>query len=1023
MGIENEITFESDICAHLADSDWLYSADDTGYDRERALFPEDAIDWIRDTQPDAWKSLQAFHATETVFLDRLVKVLTTEGTLHVLRNGFKVTGAGSTGLQMTQFKPPFGFNQTIADRYQKVRLRVMRQVYYSQKNRNSIDLVLFVNGIPVATIEVKTDFTQAVEDAKQQYRKDRLPKDPATHREEPLLTFKRGALVHFAVSTEEVWMTTRLEGAKTYFLPFNKGNKHGKGNPPNALGYPTAYFWESILQRDTWLRILGSFVQHDEKRKKILFPRYHQLDAVTKLIDRARADGAGHTYLFQHSAGSGKSNTIAWCAHQLSTLHDSSDRKVFDSVIVLTDRTVLDAQLKETISQFESTPGVVVSIDSAQGSKSKSLTEALLGGALIIVVTIQTFPFVMDEIKKSAGLSNKKFAVIIDEAHSSQGGSTATEMDGVLSSKGKTNRQSDEEEPTTEDLLVERSLARTLPTNASFLAFTATPKPKTLEAFGQLADPSLPASKTNQPESFHLYTMRQAIDEEFILDILQNFMPYRVAYRLAHDGKDWDDKVVDKSAGMKSLARWVRLHPYNIAQKVEIIVEHFRTSVAHRLEGKAKAMVVTDSRQEAVRYKLAMDKYIHDSGYKDLSTLVAFSGDILDPTLGPDKFSEISMNTKLHGQGIREAFATTDYHVLIVAQKFQTGFDQPFLVAMYVDKRLDGITAVQTLSRLNRTSPGKDTTFVLDFVNDAETIRLAFEPYYESTHLFATTDRNLIYDLQSKLSREQIYMDQEADNVAGIYLRSEKHSQKELIAAMSAPVDRFKKRWINAELAGDKEELNRLVIFTQNLGSFCRLYDFLSQIVNYADTTLERSYIFFKLLEPLVRPDHLRQEIDLSSVLLSLYKINASAPVSVSLGSAIDEERQLYPITALGTKAARDPEQVRLAELIEQLNDLFDDGSLSEGDKIGMFSHVAGKMMENEEITKQARANTKAQFTHSPTIGSVLVDALVAAMDSYQAMGKKVFQDEAAMDRFQSMLVDYVYEKVNAVSGTESYIS
>ncbi len=1028
MGIANEIEFEKDICAHLAANGWLYSANDTGYDREKALFPEDALAWVQEMQPDAWQKFQAFHSAkaEWEFINRLRNTLATEGTLRALRNGFKATGAGASGFQMVHFKPSFGFNQDIADKYNKVRLRVMRQVHYSASNQKSLDLVLFVNGIPVATLELKTDFTQAVQDAKQQYKHDRFPKDAVTGKEEPLLTFKRGALVHFAVSTEEVWMTTRLEGVATYFLPFNKGNDGSKGNPPNPQGYPTAYFWEDILQRDSWLRILGSFLQVETKpataangtkyrKESMIFPRYHQLNAVTKLVEAARTEGTGHTYLFQHSAGSGKSNTIGWCAHQLSTLHDANDNKVFDSVIVLTDRTVLDAQLKETISQFQSTPGVVATIDAGQGAKSGHLATALQKGAMIIVVTIQTFPFVMNEIRQSAGLADKKFAVIIDEAHSSQSGSAARHLRGVLSSEGKAE---DDEEITTEDMLLAEAASRKLPTNASFLAFTATPKSKTLEVFGRPADPSLPASKTNLPEPFDLYTMRQAIEEGFILDVLQNYMPYRVAYKLAHDGKDWDDKIVDKPDGMKALARWVRLHPYNIAQKVEVIVEHFRNTVAHRLGGKAKAMVVTGSRQEAVRYKLAMDKYIAARGDTNLATLVAFSGDVTDTDSGPNKFNETTMNTKLKGQGIREAFATDEYQILIVANKFQTGFDQPLLVAMYVDKRLDGITAVQTLSRLNRTYPGKDATFVLDFVNDAETMRLAFSPYYETTELLATTDPNLIYNLQTKLSQEQIYTDQEARNVAEIFLKynqgGDKQSQKELIAALSAPVDRFKKQWTQAEQDKDKEALDRLTIFHKNLGSFCRLYDFLSQIVSYEDTTLETDYIFFKHLEPLVRPDTIRQQIDLSGVLLTHHKINAGTSVPVSLSTAVAEEKQLSPITALGTQAARDPEKVKLTALIQQLNDLFDDGTLTEADKVGMFQHVAGKMMENAEINKQAKANTKSQFMHSPTIGNVLIDALVAAMDSYQAMGKKVFQDKAAMDRFQAMLVDYVYDQVNA---------
>jgi len=1025
MGIANEIEFENDICSYLASHGWLYSANDAGYDRERALFPEDVVSWIKEAQPKAWASLQGFHngATETEVLNRLVKVLAADGTLKVLRNGFKAVGAGSAVVSVVQFKPAFGFNPEIADNYNRNRLRVMRQVHYSLSNQKCIDLVFFVNGIPVSTVEVKADFTQAVNDAKVQYQRDRLPKDTTSHKDEPLLTFKRGALVHFAVSTEEVWMTTKLEGGATYFLPFNQGNDGGKGNPTNEHGYPTAYFWEEILQRDMWLRILGSFLQFEVKTKtsaqgiktkkeSIIFPRYHQLAAVNKLVKAASTEGSGRNYLFQHSAGSGKSNTIGWCAHQLATLHDANDAKVFDTVIVITDRTVLDAQLKETISQFQSQPGVVVTIDSERGSKSGQLSEALKKRAMIVVVTLQTFPFIMSEIKQSEGLASKKFAVIIDEAHSSQSGASARQLRGVLASSSP----DDDEELTIEDLLIAEADARKLPKNASFLAFTATPKGKTLEVFGRLADPNKPASQTNKPEPFHLYTMRQAIEEDFILDVLQNFTPYRVAYKLAHNGKDWDDLEVDESAGRKALHRWVRLHPYNIAQKVEIIIEHFRTTVAPHIGGKAKAMVVTASRQEAVRYKLAIDKYIAKSGYKGLAALVAFSGDVIDLESGPDKFSEGTMNNT-SGRSLRKAFDTDDFQLLVVANKFQTGFDQPLLVAMYVDKRIDGITAVQTLSRLNRTCPGKTDTYVLDFVNDAETVRLAFEPYYKHTELLATTDPNLIYDLQTKIDADLIYTDQEAIHVAAIYLEYQDGTgtkgQKELIAALSAPVDRFKKRWAESEQQANKEEMDRLTTFYKNLGSFCRLYDFVGQIVSYGDAALEARYILYKHLEPLIRPDQLRQEIDLTDVNLTHHKIRKGETVSVGLGSAEEAERTLKPITAVGTHAPRDPVQARLDALIEELNTLFDDGTLTDSDRVGLFNHVADKMMENDNITKQALANSKEQFEQSPTIATVVVDAVILAMDSYQTMGMKVFQDAAAMDRFRGMLVDHVYDRVH----------
>jgi type I restriction enzyme R subunit len=822
-------------------------------------------------------------------------------------------------------------------------------------------------------------------------------------------------------------MTTRLAGDGTYFLPFNKGNHGGKGNPTNPEGYLTDYFWKEILQRDMWLRILGSFIQVETKTKtsatgiktkteNIIFPRYHQLDAVNKIIDAARTEGSGRNYLFQHSAGSGKSNTIGWCAHQLSTLHDDHDDKVFDTVIVITDRTVLDAQLKETIKQFQSTDGVVVSIDNEKGAKSRQLTAALTKQSMIVVVTLQTFPFILKAMKQSKGLASKKFAVIIDEAHSSQSGASARQLRGVLSSSP--SNPDEDQEITVEDYLIAEAQGRKLPKNASFFAFTATPKGKTLEVFGRPGDPLLPVGPTNLPKPFHLYTMRQAIEEGFIMDVLQNFTPYRAAYKLAHNGRDWDDIQVDKAAGMKALARWVRLHPYNIAQKVEVVIEHFRANVAHRIDGKAKAMLVTGSRQEAVRYKLAMDKYIKDSKYQGIATLIAFSGEVIDVEAGPEKFTEDNMNS-LRGRSIRNAFDTTDYQILIVANKFQTGFDQPLLVAMYVDKRLDGITAVQTLSRLNRTYPGKDATYVLDFVNDAETIRKAFEPYYERTELLATTDPNLIYDLQTKIDVEQIYSDQEAIHVAAVYIDYENgignRRQSDLIAALSAPVDRFKKRWQAAEQSGDKEEIDRLTTFHKNLGSFCRLYDFISQIVTYDDPSLEARYILYKHLEPLIRPENIRQPIDLAGIILTHHKVRSSPSMTISLGTADDEEHGLQPITGVGTHSPRDPIQAKLTELIEKLNTLFADEGITDADTVGLFYHVAGKMMENEEINKQAKANSREQFEQSPAIATVVIDAVITALDNYQSMGKKVLQDHAKMERFKALLVDDVYDRLNAV--------
>jgi type I restriction enzyme R subunit len=590
----------------------------------------------------------------------------------------------------------------------------------------------------------------------------RLPVDPVTKKPEPLLTFKRGALVHFAVSQYEVYMTTRLEGESTFFLPFNKGTHDGgAGNdaPLDVNQYATDYLWNEVLVPDNLLKILGRFVHlqiedkedwegRKYKKESLIFPRYHQWDVVSKLLAAAKSEGPGQKYLIQHSAGSGKSNSIAWSAHQLSSLYDASGNKLFHSVIVVTDRTVLDAQLQDTIAQFEQTDGVVGRINNQEGdgSKSEKLAKALESSQPIIIVTIQTFPFVLRAIENSVSLKERNYAIIADEAHSSQTGSTARQLKEVLMVDGTA---SDEEELTTDDILDAALASRRASKNLTYLAFTATPKTKTLELFGRLPKPDEPASKTNKPEAFHVYSMRQAIEEGFILDVLKNYTNYKVAYNLAMKMKDADQEVESKKAKVK-LNQWVRLHDHNISQKVMVIVEHFKTHVMGLLGGQAKAMVVTSSRK-AVRYKQAFDKYITQQGYQKIHAMVAFSGEVefsdKDPNsdfLVGEKFTETNMNPKLKGRDMRKAFDTDDYQVMIVANKFQTGFDQPKLCAMYVDKKLGGVECVQTLSRLNRTYPGKAETgtFVLDFFNEPQEILAAFQPYFQTAELADVSNPN-----------------------------------------------------------------------------------------------------------------------------------------------------------------------------------------------------------------------------------------------------------------------------------------
>lgn len=1010
--LHREHHFESEICDHLASHGWLYSSDDTGYDRERALFPEDLFAWIRDTQPKEWEKLSSSHSrgAEEQFLARLCQVMDRDGSLSVLRHGIRDRNAQ---IDLCQFRPSHGLNAETEARYRKVRLRVMRQVHYSVSNQNSLDLVLFANGIPVATAELKTDFTQSIDDAVWQYKKDRLPRDPETRKPEPLLEFKRRALVHFAVSTDEVFMTTRLEGRETRFLPFNRGYDQGSGNPPNPEGYRTSYLWERIWERETWLDILENFI-HLEKKKiwekdggkgikeSLVFPRFHQWEAVTQLVGVSRNDGPGHTYLVQHSAGSGKTNSIAWLSHRLASLHDVGNAKVFDSVIVVTDRRVLDSQLQDAIYQFEHKHGVVCRIDSQYGAKSDQLLKALADNTPIIIVTLQTFPVVLEKIRENATLKGRSFAVIVDEAHSSMGGAAAKKLRAVL-----TAEQIEEgEEVGSDDVLVVEQTSRKLPANASFYAFTATPKAKTIELFGQRPDPSLPPSDDNKPQPFHVYSMQQAIEEHFILDVLKDYTPYKVAYRIAHNGREYDDREVDKAEGMKQIARWVRLHPYNIAQKVAIIVEHFREKVRPLLSGQAKAMVVTGSRKEAVRYKLAMDRYIRECGYTEISALVAFSGEVTDPDSGPGSFSEISMNPGLHGQDLRDVFDAEDFNVLLVANKYQTGFDQPKLVAMYVDKKLAGVAAVQTLCRLNRTFPGKESTFILDFVNDPEEIRKAFEPYYRTAELSGISDPNIVHDLGDKLDALGIYTQSEIDLFAKVYF-DPKGTQKALQGAIAPAVDRYRGKMGEAREKDDALAIDGLKLFVRDLGAYVRAYDFLSQIIDYQETDLEKRYVFFKSLSHLLRSENRKEDLDLSSLVLTHHRIRSRESCNVVLG-ADGEDKTLHPLSDSGSGQPHTPEKESIARLIEKYNLLFE-GELSEADKVAYVEHIKGKLLENDTLAQQAKKNTKEQFALGD-YPNVLTETIIAGLDNYNAMGAQILKNGKLKEQLSSLLLDLVYD-------------
>lgn len=1024
MSLHKEISFETEICQHLGNHGWLHDeGDKAAYDRARAIFPTDVLAWVQNTQPKAWEILSKNHGAQAgeTLLARLRDQLDQRGTLDVLRHGIELLGLKQP-LKLAEFKPALAINAEILARYEANRLRVVRQVHYSLHNENSLDLVLFLNGLPVATVELKTDFTQSIGDAIDQYRFDRLPR-PKGQAAEPLLSFPNGALVHFAVSNSEVHMVTRLDGPATVFLPFNQGDNGAAGNPVNPQGgHRTAYLWEQVWARESWLEILGRYLITKKDKKKqieqIIFPRFHQLDVTRKLQMAVLKEGPGGKYLIQHSAGSGKTNSIAWSAHFLAELHDALNAKVFDTVLVVSDRNVIDSQLQEALFDFQRISGVVATITGNDGSKSGELATALSGDKKIVVCTIQTFPFAMEKVRHLAATQGKRFCVIADEAHSSQTGEAAAKLKAVLSPE-EIAELNDGGEVSTEDLLAAQMSARANQKGITYVAFTATPKTKTMELFGTRPDPKQPAGPGNLPAPFHVYSMRQAIEEKFILDVLQNYTPYKLAFKLAHEGKEYDEKTVERSAALKSIMGWVKLHPYNIAQKVQVVVEHFRTYVAPLLRGRAKAMVVVSSRVEAVRWQLAMDKYIADRCYK-MRTLVAFSGKVSDKESGPDEFAENShaLNPNLKGREIREAFKGEEYQILLVANKFQTGFDQPLLCGMYVDKRLAGVQAVQTLSRLNRAYPGKDTTYVLDFVNDTEEVLASFKAYYSTAEISATTDPNLVYDLRAKLDGAGHYDDFEVNRVVEAELKPGA-TQGELLKALEPVVDRLMKRYKAAQevwkaanakqdangIESAQNELNALILFKGDMGTFIRLYTFLSQIFDYGNTAIEKRALFYKRLLPLLEFGREREGIDLSKVVLTHHHLKNLGNHAMILNDG--EKPKLAPITEAGSGSVQEKEKALLNEIIERVNDLFE-GELTDQDKLVYVNNVIkGKLLESEQLQKQAANNTKEQFANSPDLQKELMNAIMGALDAHTAMSTQALNSPTVQNGMRDILLNH----------------
>lgn len=1080
----HNITYESvlqaDIVTQMQAQGWQLGSP-SGYQAETALYEQDVLDFVQTTQPQEWeKFCRTFPIdSERHFIAALVKQLNkadaqatdrasrTYGTLGVLRHGLKIRNAR---FSLCQFKPEHNLNPETMARYEANICRVVPEVVYSPytslkdgadangkvAKRNRIDIVLFVNGLPVTTMELKSEFKQAVQNAITQYKKTRLPKDPDTKKPEPLLTFKRGALVHFAVSQYEVYMTTKLAGDSTYFLPFNKGTSEGgAGNdvPADSSRYATDYLWNEVLTPENLLSILGHFVHlqieevedwegRKSKKESLIFPRYHQWDVVTKLVDAAIDEGAGQKYLIQHSAGSGKSNSIAWTAHQLSTLYNSDGDKQFHSVIVITDRTILDQQLQDTIFQFEHADGVVGRINNkeGEGSKSEKLASALVNSQPIIIVTIQTFPFVLKAIEDSAVLKSRRYAIIADEAHSSQTGTTARKLKEVLVSGDNDSDSNDKDSDqvlSSEDMLDNVIAARRNSPNLSYYAFTATPKPKTIELFGRVPNPDLPPSKQNVPESYHVYSMRQAIEEGFILDVLKNYTNYKVVYQLTQKIAA-EDKEVDTRRATIKLNNWVRLHDHNIAQKVKVIIEHFNENIKGLLGGQAKAMVVTGSRKEAVRYKLAFDRYITDHGYKGINAMVAFSGEVSFNADDPDssalidqKFTEHNMNPNLKGRDMRKAFDSDDYQVMLVANKFQTGFDQPKLCAMYVDKKLGGVDCVQTLSRLNRTYAGKSVsgTFVLDFFNDPEDILEAFQPYYKNATLDDVSDPDSVFDLYEKLCAGGIFDWPEVEQFAIAFYAKNKSGAA--VSNICKPaVERWQKRYkeakeqaanakmllersnatgdavliANAETdyKGYKVEQDALELFKKDLTTFTRQYEFMSQIVDYDDKALEKLSLYARHLQPMLREKlDDDDDVDLSNIVMSHYRLSKLRQQDLKL----QEENIDLKSGSGGGGRARDKEEDLLSQIVARLNEMFDTENLTDSDMLNYSQTIWDKIKENDIVMQQI-ANNPADKIMLGDYPDATLDAIFDSQEAYQEITKQLLSDSNRLAQFTRFLLD-----------------
>lgn len=989
--IHTESTFESSIEESLLQHGGYVKGNPEAIDKATAIDQAVLFSFLMTSQPAKWEKISNIHGSlvEQKVLQRLLKELDMRGCLDVLRHGFTDYGVK---FDMAYFKPETTLNPETERLYVLNQLVIYRQVHYDPANENSLDMVIGLNGIPIASFELKNPMTgQTTEHAVKQYIYDRNPKVP-------LLQFKKRTLVHFAVDPNTVQMTTKLKGKNTRFLPFNLGDKNGAGNPPNPHGYKTSYLWEYILAKDSFLDIIGRYLHLETEEVKMgdkvtlkeamIFPRYHQLDVVRKTIADCRESGAGKSYLVQHSAGSGKSNSIAWLSYRLASLHNEQNEKVFDSVIVVTDRRVLDRQLQNTIHQFEHKEGVVKKIDQHSGQ----LAEALEKGTSIVITTLQKFPFVLDKVGK---IPNRKYAVIIDEVHSSQGGESSKKLKEVLSAgtlEEAARIDGTEEDFDMEDEIRVSMQARGKQDNLSFFGFTATPKAKTLEVFGE-------TGTDGKPRPFHLYSMKQAIEECFIMDVLAHYTTYKTFFKLSKAIED--DPEVDKTKASKAIAKFMSLHPHNLAQKTEVIIEHFRQVSSKRIGGLAKAMVVTGSRLHAVRYYHEFNRYIAEKGYHHIKALVAFSGTVMDPNIPGSEYTEAGLNGFSEKQLTKE-FKKPEYQILLVAEKYQTGFDQPLLHTMYVDKKLSGVKAVQTLSRLNRMHPGKEETFILDFANEAEDILNSFQPYYELTTILEPSDPNHLYDLKTQIEAAQVIWPSEVDSFCKLYFKSKEKidykAQGKLYSYITPAVDRF-----NAlETDELKDDLKHALI------SFIRFYSFLSQIMPFQDVTLEKLYSYGRfLLKLLPKRDTDRFHLD-DEVALEYYRlqmINDNHKIAL-------ENQEEYGIPGVKDAGMRNTEEekVPISEILELLNQRFGT-EFTEANKL-FIDQVEEDLSAKEELTDHAKNNSLENFKYP--FEDVFLSVLIDRMDLNQEIFSMIMDNKEFGGRVKDYMVKRVYKRLRS---------